>query len=224
MYSLKKWMASVLLSLGIVILFQPAAMPVHAASGDTETVKEAYEEPGDQKNANNESENSQQNEAPGKDAVGLTFLDFLRMGAALLFVIALLFILLRFINKKNRAFQRANFLENMGGTSLGGNRSIQLVKVGGKILVVGVGENIQVLSEITDEKEIKEITDSRNTAFNQQTGAMDFLAKLTDLKAGLKPQKKEDFQSVFKNKIKELKEDRKDRLKDLERKGRDRDE
>ena len=64
------------------------------------------------------------------NSVGLSFWDFLRMIFAMIFVVALLYFVLRFIGKKTKSYQKANFIENLGGTGLGGNRSVQLVKVG----------------------------------------------------------------------------------------------
>ncbi|MFK4998000.1 hypothetical protein ACI2OX_13070 [Bacillus sp. N9] len=48
-----------------------------------------------------------------------------KMIGSLLFVIALLYLLLKFVNKKSAAFQQNKIVQNMGGTSLGGNRSIK---------------------------------------------------------------------------------------------------
>ena len=43
------------------------------------------------------------------------------------------------------------------GTTLGANRSVQLIKIGNQLLIVGVGENIQLLKEIDDEQEYEQI-------------------------------------------------------------------
>ena len=59
----------------------------------------------------------------------------------------------------------------MGGTGLGGNRSIQLVKVGDRILIVGVGEDIQLLTEIKDEAERNQLLDEYNQKIEQMIQA-----------------------------------------------------
>ena len=71
-----------------------------------------------------------------------------------------------FISKKTKSYQKANFIENLGGTNLGSNRSIQLVKVGNRVLIVGVGEDIQLLTEIEDEAERKQLL----VEYNQENG------------------------------------------------------
>ena len=73
--------------------------------------------------------------------------DGLKMIGALIFVIALLYFLLKFVNKKSQSYQQNRIVQHLGGTSLGGNRSVQIVKAGKQILILGVGEDVQVLSE-----------------------------------------------------------------------------
>src|SRR5699024_10049164 len=41
-------------------------------------------------------------------------------------------------------------LENMGGISVGQNKSIQIIRMGSTFYLVGVGENVELLKEITD--------------------------------------------------------------------------
>lgn len=91
----------------------------------------------------------------------VSIFDFVKMIGALLFVIFLIYALVKFMNKRNRLLKPFQYVENIGGTSLGQNKSVQLIKVGNRVLVVGVGENIQPLKEIDDEKEYKEILTQR---------------------------------------------------------------
>ncbi|UTR10855.1 flagellar biosynthetic protein FliO [Evansella sp. LMS18] len=88
------------------------------------------------------------------------FLLSLQMFAALAFVIFLIYALLKFVNKRSRSFQQHSTIENIGGVGLGANRSVQVVKVGRKLFLVGVGETVQLIKEIEDPDEIKEITES----------------------------------------------------------------
>src|SRR5690606_15758640 len=69
--------------------------------------------------------------------VGLNAWDFIKMIFATIFVIALLYFLLKFINKRSKQYKSTQLVENLGGTTLGTNRSVQLIKVGEHILVVG---------------------------------------------------------------------------------------
>ena len=76
------------------------------------------------------------------DSLSVTAFDFIKMFIALGFVLFLVYFLLKFVTKRNRIFQQGQSVMNLGGTNLGQNKSIQVVKVGKRVLVVGVGESI----------------------------------------------------------------------------------
>lgn len=94
---------------------------------------------------------------PPEIAPQFSLFDFVKMFFALAVVIALIYIILRFINKKNRIFGQMKAMENLGGITLGPNRSIQLVRIGEAVFIVGVGETIQLLKEITSQAEIDKL-------------------------------------------------------------------
>jgi len=118
-----------------------------------------------------------QKESLDEANVDIGFGDVLKMVAALLFVILLLYALLKFVNNKARSYQQNRLIQNYGGTALGGNRSIQVVKVGGRILILGVGEDVTLLKEVTDEKELEEFSDQYDQQARQQLQPADVLAK-----------------------------------------------
>ncbi|PJN87152.1 flagellar biosynthetic protein FliO [Bacillus sp. mrc49] len=213
---IKKWLQ---VSLMIAIFFT-GAMQAHAENLD-KTVKDAYRQP----NANVDKADSKDlqsnNQASGPDKVGITVWEFLRMIFATIFVVGLLYILLKFINKKNKSYQKANSVENIGGTSLGANRSVQLVKVGGRILVIGVGENIQLLKEIDDPSECEQLLQDHNDKIDQmlQPGAMAMKLKNKWLKKN--ESKSAGFSTEFKNQLDQMSASRKKLLNELDRKGRD---
>ncbi|MDA1475529.1 flagella biosynthesis regulatory protein FliZ [Bacillus changyiensis] len=98
----------------------------------------------------------------------VTIFDFVKMIGALLFVIFLIYALVKFMNKRNRLLKPFQSVENIGGTSLGQNKSVQLIKVGKRVLVVGVGDNIQLLKEIEDQQECDELLTQHETAVNSK--------------------------------------------------------
>jgi len=123
------------------------------SSKQSETVKK-----GETAATNDEETNPDMPEAePLEFESQFSWFDFVKMFFALAVVIALIYIILRFINKKNRLFGQMKAMENLGGISLGPNRSIQLVRIGEIVLVVGVGETIQLLKEITSPEEIEQL-------------------------------------------------------------------
>jgi flagellar protein FliO/FliZ len=86
----------------------------------------------------------------------LIFQMVLALGAVILFI----YFLLKFINKRAQNFNNHSTVQNIGGAGVGSNRSVQIVRVGKRILVVGVGDTVQLLKEIEDPKEIDEMLES----------------------------------------------------------------
>lgn len=93
---------------------------------------------------------------------------FFQLFLALAFIILLIYGLIRFIGKKSQSYQTHRTLQNIGGVHVGSNRSIQLVRVGERVLVVGVGETIQLLKEIDNEQEVKKILEDYDIQEGQQ--------------------------------------------------------
>jgi flagellar protein FliO/FliZ len=195
-------------------------MPVHAENLD-QSVKDMYEQPESSKAENAVKDDSTTEEkAASSSGVGLSFSDFFRMIFAMLFVVALLYIVLRFISKKSKTYQQANFIENLGGTNLGNNRSVQIVKVGERVLLVGVGENIQLLTEIEDEEERRQLLEAYNQKYEQMMQPTDFVMKLKK-KWTKSAVSRESFSSELKNQLDEMKQSRKQLMDKLDQKGRD---
>ncbi len=111
------------------------------------------------------------------------FFLFLQMFAALAFVLFLIYVVMRFISQRSRSFKSTQALQNLGGVPLGSNRSVQLIKVGDRLFVVGVGESIQLLKEITNEQEKEELLAKQQTIYADShapiTKAMTWVQDLT---------------------------------------------
>ncbi|MFD2682819.1 flagellar biosynthetic protein FliO [Bacillus seohaeanensis] len=151
----------------------------------------------------------------------VTFMDYVKMVFALLFVVALIYFLLKFINKRSRSYNQTKIFHNLGGTPLGGNRSVQLVKVGNKLLILGVGEDIQLLKEIEDEQEKEEMLHYFSNDSTQMAGAKEFISNWFPKGNSGKsssPNEAEPFQSVLKNQLDEVRKGRKKLLEDLKNK------
>ncbi|MCT4476878.1 flagellar biosynthetic protein FliO [Peribacillus frigoritolerans] len=217
MFLIKKWLQ---VSLMIAVFFSGA---IQAHAEDLEkTVKDVYEQPDDLKVDKGESKGSKSTkQTTNPDKVGITVWEFLRMIFATIFVVALLYILLKFINKKSKSYQKANSVENLGGMGLGANRSVQLVKVGGRILVIGVGENIQLLKEIDDPEEYEQLLKDHNDKIDQMIQPGELAMKLKNNWLKKSGSETASFSAEFKNQLDQLSASRKKLLKELDRKGRD---
>lgn len=150
------------------------------------------------------------------EPVGIGFLDVVRMITALVFVVALLYFLLRFINKKSRSYQENHTVRHLGGTALGGSRSVQVVKVGGRVLILGVGENVALLKEIEDEEERKELLAHYEEQLDMMVQPSDIINRIKSrVERRKQTYESSDFKQELERKIAELKKDRRQAVQDL---------
>ena len=148
--------------------------------------------------------------------------EFFKMILATIFVVVLIYLLLKFVNKRSRLFNQYRYIENIGGTSLGTNRSIQLVKIGDRILVVGVGDSIQLLKEIDNEDEIKTILEEHNLRIDQLIHPNTIVNKVKSAftkQNQLQNKESEQFETILKTQLQQLTKGRKEMLTELEKKG-----
>jgi flagellar protein FliO/FliZ len=133
------------------------------------------------------------------------------------------YFLLKFVTKRNRMFQQGQSIVNLGGTSLGQSKSIQMVKVGNRLFVVGVGESISLLKEIDDEQERKQLIEDFERKQELIVEPKDFIQKATtilndSLKRNREKEKEITF-STFKDQLEKVKNERTKQLEDVKRKG-----
>lgn len=147
-------------------------------------------------------------------STGSLILDIGKMILALFLVLALIYALLKFLNKKNN-LQNQQSLQNLGGISVGQNKSIQVIKVGTAYFLVGVGDNVELLHEITDQALIDSLLDESSDPEKSQLN--DFLAKFMSKKTKQKDESEqssdEQFKNLFSKELDELKENRQQLLK-----------
>ncbi|MGA9289087.1 MAG: flagellar biosynthetic protein FliO [Anaerobacillus sp.] len=137
-------------------------MPLHTMAADDGSVKDwLTEDGGDPGNL--------QDEQPAQVEGGNTNIFFLLIKLVFytIVVVGLIYLLIRFLSKRQRKLQHHSVFTPIGGTPLGNNKSVQIVKVGNALYMLGVGDNINLLKEIQDEEEVKHILD---TAEEQQSG------------------------------------------------------
>lgn len=78
-------------------------------------------------------------------------------------IIGLIYILLKIFNQTSRFNKQGESLINLGGLSLGSNKSVQMIKVGEQVYLIGVGDNVSILTEITDEDFKQQVLEKRET-------------------------------------------------------------
>ena len=153
-------------------------------------------------------------------SIGVTIWDFIKMIFATIFVVFLMYFILRFINKRNHGYKNSQIIENIGGTALGANRSIQLIKVGNRLLIVGVGDSIQLIKEIEDEQEYKAILEEYNRKLDQLVQPSDIVTKVKSLVTvgSSTPKTKESFSIRLSKELERISSERKEKMGVLEKK------
>lgn len=80
-----------------------------------------------------------------------------------LLILVMIYGLIKFLALRQKKLQPNQAVKLMGGTPLGNNKSLQLVKVGEKVYLIGVGDQVTLIKEFSESDEINNIeTDLEN--------------------------------------------------------------
>ncbi|ATP42363.1 flagellar biogenesis protein [Solibacillus sp. R5-41] len=96
-------------------------------------------------------------EASDSSSVGMGFWEYIKILIALVFVLGLLLFVLKFLNKRNLSYQQNSVIRNIGGMSVGPQKSVQIVQISNQIYVLGVGEDIQLIKEISAPEDVERL-------------------------------------------------------------------
>ncbi|MBP1080026.1 flagellar protein FliO/FliZ [Bacillus capparidis] len=210
MVSYKSFMS---ISFIVCLLFAYHASPVSAAETGDATVDEWFQQQDEDKVKPVENRKEEKQSPPVKQpSASVSAMDFFRMIGALLFVIFLIYAVIKLLNKRNKMIRPFQYIENLGGTSLGQNRSVQLIKVGERVMVVGVGESIQLLKEIENEEERKVILAQHEETVNRKIELPKWLDQVKSSHKKVS-EPKSSFADSLKKELKELKNLRKEGIK-----------
>ncbi|HET7629070.1 MAG TPA: flagellar biosynthetic protein FliO [Bacillales bacterium] len=209
----KRWLV-VILAAAFVFVF--GGDLVHASGGgkDNRTVADLYKDQVGQKE-NGDTPDSEMGASAG---TGSTLWMFVKVVFILAVVVALIYLLLRFVNAKTRSFSSGRAIQTISGVNVGSNRSVQLVKVGTKILVIGVGDTVTLLKEIDDEDEVKQLTNihEKDDVIDTSVGK---LKDWINTKQAGRGEPNGGFKAMLEKRLNEMVEDRKRAVDRLKRKG-----
>lgn len=155
-------------------------------------------------------------------AVGLSAWDYIKMMLALGFVVVLLYGVLKLVNSRNSKYQQNQLMQNLGGISLGQQKSVQLLKVGQALYIVGVGENVNMLKEVTDQNEKERLLELYNER-QERSSQMPYILELLNKKKGRKNNDQKDlanlnFKGELEEQLQEMKEHRNQQLEEWKQK------
>ncbi|MCG1020660.1 flagellar biosynthetic protein FliO [Sutcliffiella horikoshii] len=213
----KRLLSIIMVAVFIIIL--PSQGLANNKDGMDDRVSDLFKDPKTQ--TEQPAEQTKTPSAGNKDVLehappSISIFDFIKMMFALLFVLALLYGALKLINSKNRV-GNGRSVENIGGTNLGNNKSLQLVKVGNSILVVGVGDSINLLKEITDEEEREQLLQSyRDRADSVPLHSDKLTGWIQKLKEAKKSRNQSGFSILLQDQLGQLSEDRKKKMDQLD--------
>ena len=98
----------------------------------------------------------------------------------LLLILGMIYGLIKFLALKQQKMQPNQAVKLMGGTPLGNNKSLQLVKVGEKVYLLGVGDQVTLIKEFSGTDEIGAIEqdlEQQSVQFSNPLAKLPFLKK-----------------------------------------------
>ena len=146
-------------------------------------------------------------------SVGVGLWEYIKVLLSLVLVIGILIFVLRFLNKRNQNYQQNSIVRNLGGHSVGAQKSVQLLHIGNQIYIVGVGEDVQLLQVISDPQEIEQMV----ALYNEKYGHTSTTPYVAELFAKFKTKRSfktpsEDFSNILDKRLSEIKQERSDEL------------
>lgn len=159
----------------------------------------------------------------GSGDTGSLFLSMIQLVVALAIIIALIYLLIRFLSKRTN-MRGGQAFQTLATHSLTTNRSVHVLAVGDKVYLLGVGDDVTMLDTITDPDLIEQLRS------NSQAGMLGSRSGWQDLLERLRPKSRTQaeeiqlqdlpFDAALREKLQTLKEKRQQTVDDW-REGRD---
>ncbi len=129
----------------------------------------------------------------------------IRLIVGLALVLGLVYIVLKFLGKRNGFNQQPGLLRNIGGVSVGANKSVQIIRAGNKYYLIGVGDNVELLQEIDDPETIDQLL---NQSAEKDTDALSIFSKEKKDKEGKSSE--ESFHQLLAKELKSIRKNRRE--------------
>ncbi|MFV9509847.1 flagellar biosynthetic protein FliO [Tepidibacillus sp. LV47] len=118
-------------------------------------------------------------------------------------ILVMIYFLFRFLSRKN-GFLRSNAFQHLGGIPLGQNKSIQLVEIGQKIYVLGIGQEVRLLHIIDSQEELMQIKDAMSSLSLTNDRFIDWFKRVKVNRS----HKKDSFEEFLNQKMRQLRDER----------------
>ena len=160
-----------------------------------------------------DSETDAETVEEGPASVSVGPLEYIKVLLSLIVVLGILIFVLRFLNKRNQNYQQNSIIRNLGGHSVGSQKSVQLLHIGNQIYIVGVGEDVQLLQVISDPREIEQMIALYNEKYSHTSTSPYVVELLAKFKTKRSSEiKSEDFSGILDKRLSEIKQERSDEL------------
>ena len=116
--------------------------------------------------------------------------DIILVLLALVFVVFLLYYTVKFLANRNKTFLSPKGIRSLGGIGIGANSSVQVLYIGEKIYIVGVGQQVTLLDKESDPESVQKILDSF------EASEQPAFASIKDFITNLKRKKQDDNTDV----------------------------
>ena len=131
-----------------------------------------------------------------------------RLVVGLALVLGLVYIVLKLLGKRNGFNQQPGLLRNVGGVSVGANKSVQIIRVGNRYYLIGVGDNVELLEEIDDPETIEQLIDQSE---GKDSDALSFFSKGKNEKSNESSGK--PFNQLLARELQSIRKNRQDLIK-----------
>lgn len=167
----------------------------------------------------NNVEDMLKNDAPATNFQGAAvdggsmFWSILQLFFALGIIIAIIYLLIRFLSTRTN-LTRGNVIQPLGAHTLASNRSVHVIALQDKVYVIGVGDNVTLLDTIEDAEQIEQLKDTTQQAGGTLKGAPGLADLIGRLRKKQAPQAEElqvadlTFDAALREKLNSLKEQR----------------
>ncbi len=194
-------------------------VPINVQAEGSSSGKSVWDTVNDSNQKSEKEKTPEMNAADTSDG-GSTFMMLVKLVFMLGIVLAILFFVLRFIQRKSVSFQDGKNLQSLGGIGIGQNRSVQLIKTGNSVLVVGVGDTVTLLKEINDEDEVKMMLEQRpaqNVSAVTSQLKSKWLKNINEKKDSNGNDIKTNHTVTFKNMLNSIVEEKKEQQREIEK-------
>jgi flagellar protein FliO/FliZ len=131
----------------------------------------------------------------------------LRVLLALALIIVLIYVLIRFLSRKTRNYDSPRKLRIIAAIGLSPQKSMQVVEVGHKLYVIGVGQDVVVLDKIEHPQEVAELIEMLDMTNIENQVMMNWREKILSIfkKKEITSEELaiEDYEKLFSEQLKE---------------------